>query len=128
MSNNTWTLVSHPGPHHNIVGCKWVYRLKYKADGSIEHHKARFVAKGYTQERGIDFNETFSPVVKPATIRIVLSIALSRGWAIHQLDVKNAFLHGTLDQTVYMTQPERFVNPQYPRFVCKLIRSIYGLR
>ncbi|GJX79317.1 ribonuclease H-like domain-containing protein [Tanacetum coccineum] len=91
-------------------------------------YKARLVANGSSQQLGIDCDETFSPVVKPATIHIVLSLALSRHWPIHQLDVKNAFLNGHLSKTVYMHQPPDFVNPRCPNYVCLLQRSLYGLK
>ena len=83
---------------------KWVYRHKFRSDGSLERYKARWVLRGFTQRPGIDFDETCSPVVKLATIRTVLTVALFHSWPVHQLDVKNAFLHGTLDETVYCVQ------------------------
>ena len=100
LANSTWDLVPQP-PRANIVTGKWIFKHKFKADGSLEHYKARWVLCGFTQRPGIDFSETFSPVVKPATVRTVLSLAFSRRWPVHQLDVKNAFLHGTLSETVY---------------------------
>ncbi|GJR42947.1 ribonuclease H-like domain-containing protein [Tanacetum coccineum] len=95
INNNTWVLVPRP-PNVNIVRSMWLYKHKYNADGSLNRYKARLVANGRSQQQGIDCDETFIPVFKPATIRIVLSLAVSRQWPIHQLDVKNAFLHGHL--------------------------------
>ena len=86
------------------------------------------MVRGFTQRHGIDYDETFSPVVKPATIRVVLSIAASRSWPIHQLDVKNVFLHGHLEETVYCQQPPGFVDPAHPDHVCLLQHSLYGLK
>jgi hypothetical protein len=123
----TWTLVPSP-PSKNIVGCKWVYKLKYHSDGTLARHKARLVAKGFHQQHGVDFDETFSPVVKAPTVRLILSLAVSLGWSLRQLDVKNAFLHGSLKEEVYMTQPQGFIDPQHPSHVCKLLKSIYGLK
>ncbi|GJR15803.1 ribonuclease H-like domain-containing protein [Tanacetum coccineum] len=122
-------MVSEPRPSDaNIVRSLWLFRHKYNANGTLNRYKARLVANGSTQLTGIDVDETFSPVVKPATIRTVLSLALSRHWPVHQLDVKNAFLHGSLSETVYMQQPPGFRDSQHPDHVCLLQRSLYGLK
>ncbi|CAJ2673543.1 unnamed protein product [Trifolium pratense] len=127
IENKTWELVPRPS-NANVIRSLWIFRHKKKSDGSFERYKARLVGNGANQQSGVDCGETFSPVVKPATIRTVLSIALSKSWCLHQLDVKNAFLHGNLDETVYMHQPPGFRNPQYPEHVCLLKKSLYGLK
>uniref|UniRef100_A0A2N9HE74 Integrase catalytic domain-containing protein n=1 Tax=Fagus sylvatica TaxID=28930 RepID=A0A2N9HE74_FAGSY len=127
QKQGTWSLVPLP-PSKNVVGCKWVYKLKTHSDGSIARYKARLVAKGFHQQHGIDFTETFSPVIKPPTVRLILSLAVSLNWPLRQLDVKNAFLHGTLKEEVYMTQPQGYIDPIHPQYVCKLQKSIYGLK
>ncbi|XP_042964637.1 uncharacterized mitochondrial protein AtMg00820-like [Carya illinoinensis] len=99
--NNTWKLVPKP-EGVNVIGCKWVYKAKLKADSTLERLKARLVAKGFSQVDGVDFLETFSSVVKPASIRTVLTLATIKHWELHQLDVKNAFLHGFLNTPIYM--------------------------
>ncbi|KAK1557064.1 hypothetical protein Q3G72_017242 [Acer saccharum] len=125
--NDTWTLVPQ-SPSHNTVGCKWVFRIKRNSDGSIERYKARLVAKGFHQQPGLDYDETFSLVVKPATIRTVLWIAVTNSWPLRQLDIKNAFLNGILHEDVFMTQPPSFVDPHRPHHVCKLQKALYGLK
>ncbi|RVW86355.1 Retrovirus-related Pol polyprotein from transposon RE1 [Vitis vinifera] len=127
LRNNTWSLVPPPSSAH-IVGCSWIYKLKYRPDGSIDRHKARLVAQGFTQTPGIDYFDTFSPVVKPCTIRLILALAVSFQWPVRQLDVENAFLNGDLEEEVFMTQPQGFVNPTYPTYVCKLHKALYGLK
>jgi hypothetical protein len=126
-TNKTWTLVPRPA-RANVVSGKWIFKHKFHSDGHLARYKARWVVRGFSQQPGIDFDETFSPVVKRATIRIVLSIAVSRSWPIHQLDVKNAFLHGKLDEEVYCQQPPGFVDPRCPDYVCHLHKSLYGLK
>jgi len=127
LRNQTWKLVP-PSRHLNIIGCRWIFKIKRKADGSIERYKARLVAKGYHQQPGVDFHKTYSTVVKPATIRLVLFIAVCNNWTVRQLDVQNAFLHRNLTEVVYMDQPPGFKHPQFPDHLCKLKRSLYGLK
>jgi hypothetical protein len=97
-----------------------VYKVKRKADGTLDKYKAHLVAKGYKQRYGINYEDTFSPVVKAATIRIVLSVAVAQGWSLRQLDVLNAFLHGVLEEEVYMCQPPGYEYKRHPNYVCKL--------
>ncbi|KAL9993337.1 putative RNA-directed DNA polymerase [Helianthus debilis subsp. tardiflorus] len=127
IRNGTWTLVPSP-PNANIVDCKWVYKVKRDQHGTITRYKARLVAKGFNQQSGIDYTETFSPVVKSTTIRVVLSLAVTKQWPLRQLDVQNAFLHGDLKEKVYLKQPQGFVDPLRPAHVCLLHKALYGLK
>jgi histone deacetylase 1/2 len=124
--NQTWTLMPLP-PDRQAIGCKWVFRTKENPDGSINKYKARLVAKGFHQQHGFDFNETFSPVIKPITIRLILSLAISYKWPLKQLDINNAFLNGSLEEEVYMVQPQGF-EASDSSLVCKLNKALYGLK
>jgi hypothetical protein len=127
LSNSSWDLVPRP-PGANVITDKWIFKHKLKADGSLDRYKARWILWGFTQCPGVDYDETFNPVVKPTTVRIVLTLAVFRGWPVHQLNVKNAFLHGTLSETVYCSQLTDFVDLTHPQLVCQLNKSLYGLK
>uniref|UniRef100_A0A2N9H2D8 Reverse transcriptase Ty1/copia-type domain-containing protein n=1 Tax=Fagus sylvatica TaxID=28930 RepID=A0A2N9H2D8_FAGSY len=118
--NNTWTLVPRQ-PGMNVIGCRWIFKTKLHSDGSLDRLKARLVAKGYNQREGVDFLETFSPVIRPATIRTVLTLATVKGWSLRQLDVKNAFLHGYLDTAVFMDQPPGFADSTLPHHLSRFV-------
>ena len=125
--NKTWEIVELP-IGKKTVGCRWVYKTKYKSDGIVERHKARLVAKGYTQTYGIDYKETFAPVTKMNTVRTVMSIATNCDWPLFQMDVRNAFLHGELEEEVYMDLPPGLHTSSENRLVCRLKKAIYGLK
>ncbi|WVZ74832.1 hypothetical protein U9M48_022958 [Paspalum notatum var. saurae] len=127
ITNDTWQLVPRPAGA-NIVTGKWIFCHKYKDDGSLERYKARWVVRGFTQRAGIDYGETYCPVVKSATVRTVLTLAASHEWPVHQLDVNNAFLHGVLDEQIFAKQPAGFIDSAHADHVCRLSKSLYGLK
>ncbi|KAM1461179.1 hypothetical protein ACFX11_045561 [Malus domestica] len=125
--NNTWELVDRPFDKP-IIGVKWVYKTKLNLDGSVQKNKARLVAKGYSQKPGIDYNETFAPVARLDTIRTLIALAAQKEWNLYQLDVKSAFLNGTLKEEVYVEQPQGFVKESEETKVYKLNKALYGLK
>ncbi|KAK8951797.1 hypothetical protein KSP39_PZI003445 [Platanthera zijinensis] len=125
--NETWDLVPKVDGIAPVT-CKWVFKLKKKADGSIERFKARLVARGFSQQYGEDYEETFSPVAKMTSVRMVIALAACQGWRMWQLDVKNAFLYGEIDKDIFMDQPLGFVSEVHPDYVCKLRKALYGLK
>jgi hypothetical protein len=125
LENQTWDLV----PLHSrreLVRCRWVYRAKRTVNGHISRYKARLVAKGFQQVHGIEYDETFTPLAKMDSIRLALEIATSKGSEVHQMDMKNAFLHDDLSQEIYMENPQGFMHDSY--LVCRLKKSLYGLK
>lgn len=125
--NHTWKLVDLP-KEKDVVGLKWIYKTKFKEDGTIQKHKARLVAKGYSQQPGVDFNETFSPVARMETIRTILAIAAQMELQVFQLDVKSAFLNGELEEEVYVEQPQGYVVKGQEQKVYRLHKALYGLK
>ena len=126
MTNDVWEVVPRP-KDRSVVGLRWIYKIKYAADGNIEKYKARFVAKGYAQKEGIDYEETFAPVTRYTSIRSVISLAAQMGWEIHQMDVKTTFLNGVLEEEVYIEQPKGFETHEKRTHV-RLNKAMYGLK
>ena len=125
--NEVWDLVKLP-KDRNAVGSKWVFKQKVGSNGQVERYKARLVAQGFSQKHGLDYDETFSPVVRFESLRTIIALAVNNGMKLHQMDVTTAFLNGELEEEVYMKQPEGFIVKSKEDFVCKLKRSIYGLK
>jgi hypothetical protein len=124
--NKVWHLV--PCPNQNIVGTKWVFRNKQDEHGVVTRNKARLVAKGYSQVEGLDFDETYAPVARLESIRILLAYATYHGFKLYQMDVKSAFLNGPIKEEVYVEQPPSFEDREYPNHVHKLSKALYGLK
>ena len=115
-------------PGRKSIGCKWVFKVKHAEDGSVEKFQGRLVAKGFEQKYGMDYDETFSPVVKFTSIRNVIALAAEKKVHLHQMDVVSAFLNGDLEEEIYMEQPEGYVQHGKEDLVCKLRKSLYGLK
>ena len=129
VNNGTWTLTDLP-PGREALKCKWLWRIKFDAEGNMTKFKARLVLKGYMQRHGVDYLEIFAPVLRMNTLRLLLCLVAHNEWTIRQLDVKTAFLNGQLDddEEIYMEQPPRYAVPGEESKVCKLNKSIYGLK
>jgi hypothetical protein len=110
------------------IRCKWVYKVKHNVDGSLSRYKARLVAKGYAQTYGIDYEETYSPFAKITIVKAIIVMAATKGWSLYQMDVNNVFLHGDLQEEVYMEQPPSYVDQTHPNLVCRLKKALYGLK
>ena len=124
--NHTWDLVPLPADKR-AIGCKWIYRVKDGGSGDFRY-KARLVAKGYVQKKGVEYHYIFAPVVRHTSIRILLALVAHYDMWLEQLDVKTAFLHGDLDEEIYLRQREGFIDSSRPDYVCKLNKSLYGLK
>eukprot|EP00253_Pinus_taeda_P018912 PITA_18912 len=127
MTNDVWEVMPRP-EDRSKVGSRWTYKIKYATDGSVEKYKNRFVAKGYAQKEGIDYEETIAPIVTYTSIRSVISLAAQLGWEIHQMDVKTMFLNAVIAEEVYIEQPEGFKTHEKHTHVCRLKKALYGLK
>ena len=127
ISNNTLIIIDLP-PSSKPIGCKWVFRRQYNTDGSLQAFKARLLAKGFKQKEGINYFDAYAPVARITSIRVLLALASLYNLFVHQMDVKTTFLNGELDEEVYMEKPEGFVLPGNEKKVCKLTKSLYGLK
>jgi hypothetical protein len=125
--NQVWTLIDPPRDV-NVIGTKWVFKNKQGKDGEVVRNKAHLVAQGYSQAEGLDFGETFAPVARLETIRILLAFATSKGFKLYQIDMKSAFINGVIQEEVYVRQPSGFESPKYPDRVYKLSKALYGLK
>ena len=126
--NQVWTLVEKPDNNHNIIGTKWVFCNKQDEDGQVIRNKARLVAQGYTQVKGMDYGEAYAPVARLESICILLAYANHHNITLYQMDIKSAFLNGEIEEEVYVKQPPGFINPKKPNHVYKLHKALYGLK
>jgi len=122
-ANVTWELIVLP-KDKKVIRCKWVYKIEHNANGSVSKYKARLVAKGYVQTYGIDYEETYNPIAKMTTVRIIILMVTTKGWSLHQMDVKNILLHGDLHEEMYMEQPLGYVDQTHPNLVCRLKKAL----
>ena len=127
VRNNTWTLVPFH-PSMNVIDSKWIFHVKYNSDGTIQLYKARLVAKGFQQYADVEFTDTFSPIIKASTIRVIFTLTVTYNWEIRQIDFNNAFLNGEIVETVYLSQLAGFISTSHPQYVCKLQKVLYGLK
>jgi hypothetical protein len=127
MKNDVWDIVRRP-KGKSVVTSKWIYKIKHAADGSVEKYKAIFVARGFSQVEGIDYEETFAPVSRYTSIRTIISLVASMGWRLHQMDVKTTFLNGEIEEEVYIEHLDGFVIHEKESYVCRLKKDLYGLK
>jgi hypothetical protein len=125
--NATWELVALP-KDKKIIGCKWVYKIKHNVDGYVNRYKAKLFAKGYAQIYGIDYEETYNLITKMMIIRTIIVMAITKGWSLHQMDVKNVFIHGDLREEMYMEQPPSYVDQTHLNLVCRLRNTLFGFK
>jgi hypothetical protein len=126
-ANATWELTAL-SKDKKTIGCKWVYKVKHNVDGFVSRYKEKLVAKGYAQTYGIDYEETYSPVAQMTTVKAITVMAIAKGWSLHQMDVKNDFLHGDLQEEGYMEQPPGYVDQTHLNLVCKSKKALYDLK
>jgi hypothetical protein len=127
IKNDVWEIVPRP-KGKDVVSSKWLFKIKHAANGSIEKYKARFVARGFSQKEGIDYEETFAPVARYTSIRTIIALAAKMKWKLHQMDVKTAFLNGVIEEEVYIEQPQGFEVEDKKSHVCRLKKALYGLK
>ena len=127
MKNDVWDIVPRP-EGKSVVTFKWIYKIKHATDGSIKKYKARFVARGFSQVEGVDYDENFDPVARYTSIHSIIALTASMGWKLHQMDVKTTFLNGEIEEEVYIKQLEGFVIHNERYHVCRLKKSIYGIK
>jgi hypothetical protein len=127
LKNDVWDIVPRP-KDKSMVSSKWIYKIKHATDGSVEKFKERFVARGFTQKEGINYEETFAPVARYTSIRTIIALTSVLGWKLHQMDVKTTFLNGKIEHEVFVEQPNGFVLHNKGTHVCKLRKALYGLK
>jgi hypothetical protein len=127
IKNDVWEIVSR-SKSKDVISSKWFFKIKHAADGSIEKYKARFVARGFSQKEGIDYEETFAPVARYTSIRTIITLAAKMKWKLHRMDVKKAFLNGVIEEELYIEQPQGFEVEDRKSHVCKLKKALYGLK